>query len=96
MELIRSGSSCRTKCRPVSMRGTQTPSPGGGGAFAVRGGEGGALVSGKMEEGVEEEVSDAFPLGSCLDEGGRPDALGGAQGAEAQHPLVSKAPEVLS
>ena len=47
-----------------------------------------------MEEGVEEEVSDAFPQGGCLDQGGRPDALGGAGGAEAQHVLV-ESPEGL-
>ena len=47
-----------------------------------------------MEEGVEEEVSDAFPEGGRLDQGGRPDALGGARGAEAQHVLV-ESPGVL-
>ena len=43
----------------------------------------GALVSGDVEEGVEEEVSDALPEGGRLDEGGRPDELGGARGVEA-------------
>ena len=57
--------------------------PFGGRALAVRGGKRGALVSGKMEEGVKEEVSDALPQGGRLDEGGRPDALGGAPGVEA-------------
>ena len=52
-------------------------------------------MSGDVEEGVEEEVSDAFPQGGRLDEGGRPDGLGGARGAEAQHLLVSETPEVL-
>ena len=33
---------------------------GGGGAFAVGGGERGSLVSGDVEEGVVEEVSDAL------------------------------------
>ena len=48
-----------------------------------------------MEEGFEEEVSDAFPQGGRLDQGGRPDALGGAGGAEAQHVLFPESPEVL-
>ena len=48
-----------------------------------------------MEEGVEEEVSDAFPQGGCLDQGGRPDVLGGAAGAEVQHLLVPESPELL-
>ena len=38
-------------------------------------------MSDDVEEGIEEEVSDAFPQGGRLDEGGRPDALGGAGGA---------------
>ena len=40
------------------------------------------LVSGDVENGVAEEVSDALPQGGRLDEGGRPDALGGARGEE--------------
>ena len=68
--------------------------PRGGRAFAVLGGEWGAVVSGDVEEGVEEEVSDAFPQGGCLDQGGRPDALGGGGGAVAQHLLVPESPEV--
>ena len=32
-------------------------------------------MSGDMEEGVKEEVSDALPLGGRLDQGGRPDGL---------------------
>ena len=48
-----------------------------------------------MEEGVEEEVSDAFPQGGRLDQSVRPDALGGAGGLEAQHLLVPESPEVL-
>ena len=52
-------------------------------------------MSGNVEEGVEEEVSDAFPQGGRVDQGGRPDALGVAGGAEAQHVLVPESPEVL-
>ena len=40
-------------------------------------------MSGDVEEGVEEEVSDALPQGGRPDEGGRRDALGGARGAKA-------------
>ena len=40
-------------------------------------------MSGDVEEGVEEEVSDALPQDGRLDQGGGPDALGGAGGAEA-------------
>ena len=57
--------------------------PRGGRALAVLGGEWGAVVSGDMEKGVEEEVSDAFTKVGRLDQGGRPDAGGGAGGAEA-------------
>ena len=69
--------------------------PRGGRALAVWGGVWGAVVSGDVEEGVEEEVSDAFPQGGCLDQGDRPDALGGAGGVEAQHLLDPESPEVL-
>ena len=55
----------------------------------------GAVVSGDVEEGVEEEVSDAFPKGGRLDQGGRPDAGAGAGGAEAQHVLFPESSEVL-
>ena len=48
-----------------------------------------------MEEGFEEEVSDALPQGGRLDQAGRLDALGGARGVEAQHLLVPRSPEVL-
>ena len=48
-----------------------------------------------MEEGVEEEVSDAFPEGGRLDQGGRPDALARDEGVEAQHLLVPESPKVL-
>ena len=75
--------------------GQPDPAPRGGRALAVLGGVWGAVVSGDPEEGVEEEVSDAFPQGGRLDRGGRPDALGGAGGAEAQHVLVPESPEVL-
>ena len=69
--------------------------PRGGRALAVWGGEWGAVVLGAVEEGVEEEVSDAFPQGGCLDQGDRPDALRGAGGVEAQHLLVPESSEVL-
>ena len=52
-------------------------------------------MSGDVEEGVEEEVSDVFPQGGCLDQGGRLDALGGARGVQARHLLVPESPEVL-
>ena len=65
------------------MRGTETGSPGGGRAVAARGGKRGALVSSDVEEGVEEEVPDALPQGGRLDEGGCPDAFGGARVLEA-------------
>ena len=60
--------------------------PRGGRPFAVWGGEWGAVVSGDVEEGVEEEVSDAFPQGGCLDQDGRLDALGGARGVVPESP----------
>ena len=69
--------------------------PRGGRALAVWGGAWGAVVSGDVEEGVEEEVSDAFPQGGCLDQGDRPEAPGGAGVVEAQHLLVPESPEVL-
>ena len=69
--------------------------PRGGRALAVSGGKWEAVVLGDVEEGVEEEVSDAFPEGGRLDQGGRSDALGGARGVEAQHPLVPESREVL-
>ena len=70
--------------------GHKDPAPRGGRALAVWGGAWGAVVSGDVEEGVEEEVSDAFP------QVGRPDAGAGAGGAEAQHGVVfPESPEVL-
>ena len=75
--------------------GHQDPAPRGGQALAVWGGAWGAVVSGEVEEGVEEEVSDAFPQGGCLDQGGRPDAGAGAGGAGAQHVLFTESPELL-
>ena len=57
--------------------------PRGGRALAVSGGEWGAVLSGDLQEAVEEDVSDALLQGDRLDQGGRPDALGGAGGAEA-------------
>ena len=72
------------------------PAPRGGRALAVWGGAWAALVSGDVEEGVEEEVSDALPQGGCLDQGGRPDGGAGAGGAEVQHDvLFPESPEVL-
>ena len=67
----------------------------GGWALAVRGLQRGALVSGDVQEGVEEEVSDAPPQGGCLDEDGRPDALGCARGLEAYHLPLSVTRELL-
>ena len=75
--------------------GHPDPAPREGPALVVWGGAWGAVVSGDLEEGVEEEVSDASPQGGRLDQGVRPDALGGAGGAEAQQVLVSESPEVL-
>ena len=57
--------------------------PCGGRALALRGGERGTVVSGDVEEGVEEEVSAALPQGGRLHEGGGLDVLGGAGGVEA-------------
>ena len=52
-------------------------------------------MAGDVEEGIEEEVSDALPQVGRLDQGGRLDALGGAGGVETQHLLVSEPPVVL-
>ena len=72
------------------------PAPRGGRALAVWGGAWGAVVSGDVEEGVEEKVSDAFTKGGRLDQGGCPDAGASAEGAEAQHDvLFPESPEVL-
>ena len=75
--------------------GHPDPAPRGGRALAVWGGAWGAVVSDDVKEGVEEEVSSAFLQGGRLDQGGRPDALGGAGGAEAQHILGPESLEVL-
>ena len=83
------------KVSPRVDGGHPDSAPRGGRALAVRGGEPGALVSGDVEEGVEEKVSDALPQGCRLDQSGRPDALGGTAGVEAQHLLVSETLEVL-
>ena len=48
-------------CCPESVGGAKIRLPGGGRALAIRGGERGAVVSGDVEEGVKEEVSDALP-----------------------------------
>ena len=78
------------------MGGTQIRLPVGGGLSPSGVARRGALVSGDVEEGVEEEVSDAFPQGGCLDQGGRPDGGAGAGGAEVQHDvLFPESPEVL-
>ena len=66
--------------------------PSGGRAFAVGAGEQGALVSGDVEKGVEEELD---ALAGGVEEGARQDAFGGARGVEAQHLLVSETLEVL-
>ena len=79
----RPGTGCPTRCRPQWMGDPQTLFPVGGRALAVRGGKRGAVLSGGVEEGVEEEVPDAIPQGGRLDEVGRPDALGCARGVEA-------------
>ena len=52
-------------------------------------------MSGNVEEGVKEEVSNAFPQGGRPNQGDRPDALDGAGGVEAQQLLVAESPEVL-
>ena len=75
--------------------GHPDPALRGGRALAVWGCAWGAVVSGDLEQGVEEEISDAFPQGGRLDQGVRPDALGGARGVEALHLLVPESPEVL-
>ena len=81
---------------PPADEGHPDPAPRGGRALAVWGGAWGALVSGDVEEGVEEEVSDAFPQGGRLDQGGRPDGGAGAGGAEVQHDvLFPESPELL-
>ena len=81
---------------PLVDGGHPDPAPRGGRALAIWGGARGAVVSGDVEEGVEEEVSDASPQGGRLDQGGRPDASAGAGGAEAQHDvLFPDSPEVL-
>ena len=83
------------KVLPEVDGGHPDSAPLGGQALAVRGGKWGAFVSGNVEEGVEDEVSDALPQGGCLDQGGCPDVLGGARDPEVQRPLVSEPPEVL-
>ena len=61
----------------------------GGREFVVGGGERGPLLSGDVKEGVEEKVPEVLPQAGCMDKGGRPDGLDGAQDAEAQHFLVA-------
>ena len=75
--------------------GHPDPASRWGRALAVWGGEWGAVVSGNVEEGIEEEVSDCFPQGGRPDQGVRPDALGGAGGVRGQHLLVPESLEVL-
>ena len=57
--------------------------PCGGRALAVSSGEWGALLSGDVEEGVKEELSDFLLRGGRRNEGGCLDALDGAPGVEA-------------
>ena len=80
---------------PSRWGGTQIWLPVGGGLSLSEVARWGAVVSGDVGDGVGEEVSDAILLGSRLDQIGRPDALVGAGGVEAQHLLVSEPPEVL-
>ena len=54
----------------------------GGRAFAVGAGEQGALISGKMQEGLKEEFSDTSAQGDRLHERRHPDGLAGAPGVE--------------
>ena len=76
--------------------GHPDPAPCGGRTLAVWNGAWGAVVSGDVEEVIEEEVSDAFPQGGRLNQGGLPDAGAGARGAEVQHDvLFPESPEVL-
>ena len=78
------------------MGGTQIRLPVGGGVSPSGVARWGALVSGDVEEGVEEEVSDAFPQGGRLNQGGGPDGGAGAGGAEVPHDvLFPESPEVL-
>ena len=85
-----------TRCRPQSMGDTQIRLPVGGGLSPSGVARRGRVVWGDVEGGVEEEVSDAFPQGGRLDQGGRPDAGAGAGGVEAQHDVVfPESPEVL-
>ena len=71
------------KVSPQVNGGHPDLAPRGGRALAVRGGKGGTVVSGDVEQGVLDEVSDALPPGGCLDRGGRLDTVGGARGVEA-------------
>ena len=71
------------KVSPPVDGGHPNSAPREGRALAVRGGERGAVVSGDVEKGVEEKVSNALPQGGRLDQGGRRDAFGGAGGVEA-------------
>ena len=71
------------KVSPPVDGGHPYSAPRGGRALTVRGGKRRDVMSGDVEEGVEEEVSDALPHGGRLDQGRRPDALGGAGGVEA-------------
>ena len=77
------------------MGATQIRLSVGGGLSPSGVARGGRSCRAHVEEGVEEEVSDAFPQGGRLDKSGRPDAGAGAGGAEAQHVLFPESPEVL-
>ena len=61
--------------RPVD-GGHRDSVPCGGRALAVRGGDKVELLSGDVEEGVEEEVSDALPQGGRLDQNAPPGCVG--------------------
>ena len=78
------------------MGGTQIRLPVGGGLSPSGVARGGRSCRATWKKGVEEEVSDAFPQGGRLDQGGRPDGGTAAGGAEVQHDvLFPESPEVL-
>ena len=64
------------------MGDAQTPVPVGGGLSPSGLASRGRSCRVNVEEGVEEEVPDALPVGGCLDKDGRPDALSGARGVD--------------
>ena len=76
------------------MGGTQIRSPVGGGVSPSGVASGGRLCRATLGK-ASKRSSNAFPQGGPLDQGDRPDALGGAGGVEAQHLLVPESSEVL-